>query len=281
MERGILYLCATPIGNLGDITSRVVETLKYVDIIACEDTRTSRVLLDHFEIKTPTESYHEHNAASKGEYLISLLLSGKNIALITDAGTPAISDPGERIVASCIENNIEVTSLPGPSALITALSLSGISSKRFSFEGFLPRTKKERREILDELAYEKRTIIIYESPKRVADTLSDLAKLPGDRKIAICRELTKKFEEIDHTTTKAAADTYKSKENIKGEFVLVMEGCPEEELSKRAMEEFETLSIEEHVAMYEKRGYERMEAMKLCAKDRGLSKRDVYKELNS
>ena len=276
---GTLYLCATPIGNLGDITYRVVETLRQVSLIAAEDTRNSRVLLERYDIHTPMTSYHEHNAVAKGEALASKLLKGEDIALITDAGTPAISDPGEVMVRICYEYGVPVTSLPGPSAVITALTLSGMSARRFVYEGFLPREKKEREEVLESLKRERRTVIFYEAPHRLRRTLEYFAAVFGEgRKIALCRELTKKFETIDRTTIGEAIRFYAESEP-RGEFVLVIEGMSGEEAAQEAAAAWENMSISEHVAMYEKEGHDRKEAMRLAAKDRGVSRRDIYQEL--
>ena len=275
---GTLYLCATPIGNLKDITGRVLETLGAVSLIACEDTRVSRKLLAHYGIETPVTSYHEHNAAAKGAVLLEKLFAGEDIALITDAGTPAISDPGERLVRECIENGIAVTSLPGPAALITALTLSGLPARRFVFEGFLPREKKEKEEVLESLAGERRTIIFYEAPHRLLQTLKTLYETLGDRKIAVCRELTKKFETVDHTTLAGALETI-DPESVRGEYVLVLAGAAEDEVREQKGAWFKDLTVAEHVAKYEADGYPRKEAMRLCAKDRGVSRRDIYNAL--
>lgn len=275
---GILYLCATPIGNLQDMTPRVVETLKEVDLIAAEDTRNSIKLLNHFEIKTPMTSYHEYNKVEKALYLIEQLQMGKNIALITDAGTPAISDPGEILVRECHKANITVTSLPGACALITALTLSGLNTRRFCMEGFLPSDKKEKKEILEELKNESRTMILYEAPHRLAKTLAELYEVLGDREIALCRELTKKFETLLKTTLKEAMEYYKENEP-RGEYVLVLEGKSREEKKQEMINEWEKMSIEEHMAFYENQGVEHKEALKKVAKDRGVGKRDIYQYL--
>jgi len=272
---GKLYLCATPIGNLGDITARVLETLQSVDLIAAEDTRNSIHLLTHFGIKTPMTSYHEYNKVDKAITLIAKMREGQNIALISDAGTPAISDPGEVLVKMCHEEGITVTSLPGPAACITALTMSGLSTRRFCFEGFLPPDKKERRDILGELANETRTIIIYEAPHHLVKTLGELIDALGDRKISICRELTKKFETILPTTLSDAIAMYETEEP-RGEYVLVVEGRALEDIKKEKQQSFENMSMEEHMALYEEQGIPRKEAMKMVAKDRGISKRDVY-----
>lgn len=275
---GILYLCATPIGNLQDMTPRVVETLKEVDLIAAEDTRNSIKLLNHFEIKTPMTSYHEFNKVEKALYLVEQLQMGKNIALISDAGTPAISDPGEILVRECHKANIRVTSLPGACALITALTMSGLNTRRFCMEGFLPADKKEKRDILEELKQESRTMILYEAPHRLTKTLAELYEVLGDREIALCRELTKKFETVMKTTLKEAIGYYEENEP-RGEYVLVLEGKSREEKKQEKIEEWEKMSIEEHMAFYEKQGIDHKEALKKVAKDRGVGKRDIYKYL--
>lgn len=275
---GKLYLCATPIGNLEDITFRVLRTLKEVDLIAAEDTRNSIRLLNHFEIKTPMTSYHEYNKIDKGHYLVELLRQGKQIALITDAGTPGISDPGEELVVMCREAGIEVTSLPGPAACITALTMSGLSTRRFAFEAFLPTDKKEKQAVLDELKEETRTTILYEAPHRLVRTLEELLQFLGDRRVTICRELTKKHETAFGTTLSAALEYYKEEEP-RGECVIVMEGRSRRDMEKEKQQEWSEMSLEEHMAFYEKQGITRKEAMKLVAKDRGISKRDVYQML--
>ena len=275
---GKLYLCATPIGNLEDMTYRVIRTLKEVDLIAAEDTRNSIKLLNHFGIKTPMTSYHEHNKIEKGQKLVEKLQSGVNIALITDAGTPGISDPGEELVKMCYGAGIEVTSLPGAAACITALTLSGLSTRRFVFEAFLPSEKKERQEVLKELVKETRTIVLYEAPHRLLRTLQELKEHLGNRKITVCRELTKKHETAFVTTIEEAVAYYEANEP-KGECVLVVEGQKRESLKQEEIAKWEALSIEEHMAYYLEQGVEKKEAMKLVAKDRGISKRDVYQDL--
>ena len=275
---GKLYLCATPIGNLEDITYRVVRTLGEVDLIAAEDTRNSIKLLNHFEIKTPMTSYHEYNKIEKGKKLIEKLQSGMNIALITDAGTPGISDPGEELVKMCYEAGIEVTSLPGAAACITALTLSGLSTRRFVFEAFLPTDKKERQAVLKEMVDETRTIIMYEAPHRLVRTLQELLEHLGNRRITICRELTKKHETAFVTTLEEALSYYVSQEP-KGECVLVMEGKSHEELRREEVAKWEEMSIQEHMDIYLQQGMDKKEAMKAVARDRGVSKRDVYQEL--
>lgn len=275
---GTLYLCATPIGNLDDMTFRVLDTLREVDVIAAEDTRNSIKLLNRFEIKTPMTSYHEYNKVEKAEKLIAMLQEGKNIALITDAGTPAISDPGEVLVQMCHKNGVPVTSLPGACACITALTLSGLSTRRFCFEAFLPADKNERRDILADLKEESRTIILYEAPHHLKATLAELHDTLGERKITLCRELTKKFETIMPTTLSEAISFYEENEP-KGEYVLVLEGKSLEAKREEKQKEWQQLSIEEHMSFYEEQGIDRKEAMKKVAKDRGLSKRDVYQYL--
>lgn len=275
---GILYLCATPIGNLQDMTLRVLNTLQEVDLIAAEDTRNSVKLLNHFDIHTPMTSYHEYNKVEKAHYLIQKLQEGKNVALITDAGTPAISDPGEVLVAMCQQAGVSVTSLPGAAACITALTLSGLSTRRFCFEGFLPSDKKEKRAVLEDLKTESRTIILYEAPHRLVKTLTELKETLVSRRITICRELTKKFEEIRPTTIEEALDYYEQQEP-RGEYVLVVEGKSFSRQKEEAQESWLMLSMEEHMNHYEAQGIERKEAMKLVARDRGISKRDVYQAL--
>lgn len=276
---GTLYLCATPIGNLEDMTFRVIRTLKEADLIAAEDTRNSIKLLNHFEIKTPMTSYHEYNKIEKGRKLVEKLLEGQNIALITDAGTPGISDPGEELVKMCCEAGITVTSLPGAAACVTALTISGLATRRFSFEAFLPTDKKERQEVLNELANDTRTLILYEAPHRLVKTLKELAKVLGEaRRISVCRELTKKHETAFRTTIREAIDYYEVNDP-KGECVLVIEGRSREELRKEQQMKWEEISLEEHMEHYEQQGMSRKEAMKCVAKDRGISKRDVYQQL--
>lgn len=275
---GKLFLCATPIGNLDDISKRVLDTLQSVDMIAAEDTRNSIKLLNHFEIKTPMTSYHEYNKVEKAEYLVGVMLEGKNIALITDAGTPAISDPGEVLVQKCQEAGIITTSLPGPAACITALTLSGLSTRRFCFEGFLPYEKKEKKEILEDLVQESRTIIMYEAPHRLVKTLQELLEILGDRRITLCRELTKKFETIIPTTIQAALEMYE-KEDPRGEYVLVIEGKSHAIKKQEKQQDWQLISIEDHMAIYEEKGIDHKEAMKMVAKDRGIGKRDVYQYL--
>ena len=275
---GKLYLCATPIGNLEDMTYRVIRTLGEVDLIAAEDTRNSIKLLNHFEIKTPMTSYHEYNKIEKGQKLVEKLQSGMNIALITDAGTPGISDPGEELVKMCYEAGIEVTSLPGAAACITALTLSGLSTRRFCFEAFLPTDKKEKQAVLKELVDETRTIIMYEAPHRLVKTLQELFENLGNRRISVCRELTKKYETAFVTTLEEAIQYYEE-HDPKGECVLVIEGRSREELRQEEVSKWEEMSIEEHMELYLGQGIDKKEAMKKVAKDRGISKRDVYQQL--
>ena len=275
---GTLFLCATPIGNLEDITLRVLRTLQEVDLIAAEDTRNSIKLLNHFQIKTPMTSYHEYNKIDKGRFLVEKMLSGENIALITDAGTPGISDPGEELTAMCYEAGIPVTSLPGPAACITALTLSGLPTRRFAFEAFLPMEKKERQAVLEELKNETRTIILYEAPHKLVKTLEDLYKALGNRKMTLCRELTKKHETAFQTTIEELIHYY-GEEKPLGECVLVTQGKSRLEMEKEAQASWESIPIEEHMRQYEEKGISRKEAMKLVAKDRGMTKRDVYQYL--
>lgn len=278
-KTGTLYLCATPIGNLEDITYRVLRTLKEVDLIAAEDTRNSIRLLNHFEIKTPMTSYHEYNKIDKAYQLVAKMREGKNIALITDAGTPGISDPGEDIVRICYEEGIPVTSLPGAAACITALTMSGLPTRRFAFEAFLPKDKKEHQAVLEELKTETRTIIIYEAPHHLVRTLQELHDtLGGDRRLTICRELTKRHEEKLQMTLADSLSYYEVNEP-RGEYVLIIAGRSREVMKKEEQAGWEALSLEEHMAHYESQGIDRKEAMKRVAKDRGVSKRDIYQAL--
>ena len=277
---GKLYLCATPIGNLEDMTFRAIRILQEVDLIAAEDTRNSIKLLNHFEIHTPMTSYHEYNKYDKGRELVQKLLAGTNIALITDAGTPGISDPGEELVKMAYEAGIEVTSLPGACACVTALTLSGLSTRRFVFEAFLPPDKKEHKLALERLKNETRTMIVYEAPHHLIRTLEELYETLGDRKLTVCRELTKRYEEKTLTTFSEILKYYKDNEP-RGEYVLVIAGKTFEELKQEEQKNWENLSLEEHMEVYEKQGISRKEAMKLVAKDRGISKRDVYQALLS
>lgn len=275
---GKLYLCATPIGNLEDITLRVLTTLKDVDLIAAEDTRHSIKLLNHFQIKTPMTSYHEYNKVEKARMLVEKMKEGLNVALVTDAGTPGISDPGEELVRQCHAAGIAVTSLPGPAACITALTVSGLGTRRFCFEAFLPADKKERFRILEELKRETRTIIIYEAPHHLVKTLKELKEALGDRKISICRELTKRYEEVFPTTISGALERFLLEEP-KGEFVFVLEGRTAEEMKREEQQEWENIPIEEHMERYMAAGMDKKQAMKELARDRGISKRDVYQQL--
>ncbi len=276
---GTLYLCATPIGNLQDMTPRVEETLRNVDLIAAEDTRNSIRLLNHFQIHTPMTSYHEYNKVEKAHELIARLQAGADVALITDAGTPAISDPGEVLVRLCQEAGVPVTSLPGPAACITALTLSGLPTRRFCFEGFLPfDDKKEKNAVLEELREESRTIILYEAPHHLVRTLACLYEALGNRRITLCRELTKKFETVFPTTLDEALEYYKAN-SPRGEYVLVVEGKSRREKEKEREASFAQMPLEEHMDSYTSRGIDRKEAMKCVAKDRGISKREVYQQL--
>ena len=276
--QGKLYLCATPIGNLEDITMRVLRILKEVDLIAAEDTRNSIKLLNHFDIKTPMTSYHEYNKIEKAYTLIDKMRQGLNVALITDAGTPGISDPGEELVKMCYEAGIEVTSLPGAAACITALTLSGLSTRRFCFEAFLPTDKKEKQNVLEELKDETRTILLYEAPHRLVRTLTELLETLGDRRITVCRELTKKHETAFATTLSGALNHFQNTEP-KGECVLVLEGRSRKEMEEEARASWKEISIPEHMEQYLKQGVEKKEAMRLVAKDRGIRKREVYQSL--
>lgn len=277
-KAGTLYLCATPIGNLEDMTWRAVRTLKEADLIAAEDTRNSIKLLNHFDIHTPMTSYHEFNKIEKGRTLVKRLLEGQNIALITDAGTPGISDPGEELVRMCRDSGIAVTSVPGACACVTALTMSGLPTRRFCFEAFLPTDKKERRAVLSELREETRTTIIYEAPHRLLRTLQELLEALGDRRLTVCKELTKKHETVFATTLEDAV-LYYEKNEPRGEYVLVMEGRSRASLEEERQKSFQEMSLQEHMAMYENQGMDRKEAMKQVAKDRGAGKREIYQAL--
>ncbi len=281
---GTLYICATPIGNLDDMTFRVVKCLQSVDLIAAEDTRNSIKLLNHFEIKTPMTAYHEFNKYDKARALVQDLLDGKNIAIITDAGTPCVSDPGEELVRQAVEAGITVTSLPGPVAAVTALTISGLPTRRFAFEAFLPTEKadkKERQRILEELRTETRTMILYEAPHKLRVTLQDLADVLGsDRRVSLCRELTKRHEEAIRTTLGEAIALYKEQEPL-GEYVLILEGRSPQSITEEAQAGWAAMSLEEHMQHYLDQGITEKEAMKLVAKDRGISKREVYSALKT
>ena len=274
---GTLYLCATPIGNLEDITFRVLNTLKSVDLIAAEDTRNSIKLLNHFDIKVPMTSYHEYNKIDKAKVLVQKMQEGTNIALITDAGTPGISDPGEELVKQAYEAGITVTSLPGPAACITALTLSGLETRRFAFEAFLPTDKKERKQVLSEIERETRTVILYEAPHRLKKTLAELFQVLGDRKITLCKELTKKHENGFLTTISQAMAYYEEKDP-RGEYVLVIQGKSQQQVVEEEQKKWEEITIEEHMDIYLSKGMAKKEAMKAVAKDRGISKREVYQQ---
>ncbi|OLR59515.1 16S rRNA (cytidine(1402)-2'-O)-methyltransferase [Anaerostipes sp. 494a] len=275
---GILYLCATPIGNLEDITFRVVRTLKEVDLIAAEDTRHSIKLLNHFEIRTKMTSYHEYNRVEKAKVLVEKLKEGKNIALITDAGTPGISDPGEELVKQCHEAGIQVTALPGACALVNALIISGQPTRRFCFEAFLPTDKKERKDILEQLKNETRTIIIYEAPHRLVRTLEELLELLGNRKMTLCRELTKKHESVFLSDMESILE-YHKENPPKGECVLIIQGKSFQEIKEENQKSFLEMSLSDHMNIYMDQGYSKKEAMKMVAKDRGVGKRDIYQQL--
>ena len=272
---GTLYLVGTPIGNLEDMTFRAIRILKEVDLIAAEDTRNSIKLLNHFEIKTKMTSYHEFNKIEKAYELVNILKAGSDISLITDAGMPGISDPGEELVAICMEEGVSVTVVPGPSAVVSALSLSGQKTRRFSFEAFLPKDKEKRKAVLEELKKDTRTIIIYEAPHHLKKTLQELQDVLGDRSISIVKEITKLHENVFKTTLEEAVIYYEENEP-KGEYVLVIEGLDREVIEEEKRSEFESLSVEEHLQMYIDRGIDKKEAMKLVAKDRGVSKRGIY-----
>lgn len=275
---GTLYLCATPIGNLEDMTYRAVRILQEVDLIAAEDTRNSIKLLNHFDIHTPMTSYHEYNKYDKARVLVGYLSEGKNIAVITDAGTPGISDPGEELVRQCQEAGITVTSLPGACACVNALVISGLPTRRFCFEAFLPTDKKERAGILEELKTETRTIVLYEAPHRLVRTMRELQDALGNRRLTICRELTKKHETVFRTTIEESI-AYYTEQEPKGECVLVIEGVSIETLKAEERKQWDTMSIPEHVEYYISQGNDKKTAMKLAAADRGISKRDIYQAM--
>jgi len=276
---GILYLCGTPIGNLEDMTFRAVRILKEADLIAAEDTRNSIKLLNHFDIHTPMTSYHEYNKIEKGRELVEKMRQGMKIALITDAGMPGISDPGEELTAMALEAGIPVTAVPGPAACVAGLVLSGLPSRRFAFEAFLPQDKKERREILRELKEEFRTTVLYEAPHRLLRTLEELREVLGEsRRAAVCRELTKKHETLFRGTLGEACAHYRQ-EAPRGECVLVLEGRSRLEVRQAEQENWKAMSLEDHMALYMEKGMDRKEAMKQVARDRGCSKRDVYQQL--
>ena len=277
-SKGTLYLCATPIGNLEDMTFRAVRILKEVDVIAAEDTRNSVKLLNHFDIHTPMTSYHEFNKIDKGQYLVKRLLEGENIALITDAGLPGLSDPGEELVRMCRDAGVPVTAVPGACACVTALVISGRPTRRFCFEAFLPTDKKERRAVLEELKTETRTSIIYEAPHRLVKTLQELLNELGDRKITVCKELTKKHETGFETTLKEVVPYYEQNEP-RGEYVLVLEGCSRQQMEQEAQDAWKEMSLGDHMKLYEEQGMNRKDAMKQVAKDRGVGKREIYQAL--
>lgn len=277
---GQLYLVGTPIGNLNDMSPRAVQTLKEADLIAAEDTRNSMRLMNHFDIRVPLTSYHEYNKIDKAHELVGRLMEGVNVALVTDAGMPAVSDPGEELVRMALDAGIVVSVVPGPTAVVSALAVSGQKTRRFVFEGFLPADKKEREEILAELESETRTIILYEAPHRLGRTLELLADRLGEgRSISLVRELTKLHEEVWRTTLGEAAQAYGGDEKkARGEYVLVIEGRDRQELLDEKRGEWDMMSIPEHVRLYEERGDDKKTAMKKVAQERGISKRDVYRE---
>lgn len=278
-EKGQLYLCATPIGNLEDMTLRCIRILKEADVIAAEDTRNSIKLLNHFEIRTPMTSYHEFNKTEKARVLVERMLKGETVALITDAGTPGISDPGEELVRQCVEAGIAVTPVPGAAACVNALIISGLPTRRFCFEAFLPQDKKEKEAVFGQLAAEQRTIVLYEAPHRLVRTLKELVDvLGGQRRISVCKELTKRHETVYRDTLSGALEYYNANEP-KGEYVLVIEGKDPEEIRAKQQAAWEELSVEEHMEVYLSQGADKKEAMKLVARDRGVSKRDIYNQL--
>ena len=278
---GMLYLCATPIGNLEDMTLRAVRMLKEVDMIACEDTRTSRKLLDHYEIRTPVTSYHEHNKWEKAEVLVREMLEGADVAVITDAGMPCISDPGEALVKKAAEAGICVSVIPGATASVSALAVSGMDTGRFVFEGFLPASGKERKERLASLAKEERTIILYEAPHRLVRTLADLTEVLGEtRKVSLVRELTKRYETVVRSDLAGLSEKF-SEEEPKGECVLVLAGADHGEVLQEERSKWEEIPLQEHYEKYLRDGLDRKEAMKQVAKDRGVPKREIYQALNS
>lgn len=277
-KKGTLYLVATPIGNLEDMSYRAINTLKEVDLIAAEDTRNSIKILNHFEIKKEMTSYHEFNKIDKGYYLVNELKSGKNIAVITDAGTPGISDPGEELVRMCVENGIKVISIPGPVAFVNAAVISALPCRRISFEAFLPKDKKERERVLLEIEKDTRTIVIYEAPHNLKKILKELYSRLGNRKITIVRELTKIHEEKLYFTFEEAIAFYENNEP-RGEYVLVIEGLSKEDVMKEKQKQWENMSIQEHLDIYLKENFDKKDAMKKVAKDRGVSKRDIYNAL--
>ena len=275
VEKGTLYLCATPIGNLGDMTARCIEVLRNVDVIAAEDTRNSIKLLNHFDIHTPMTAYHEYNRYDKADVLVEQMKNGAAVACITDAGTPGISDPGEVLVQKCVDAGIPVTSVPGACAAVSALILSGFSTRRFRFDGFLPADKKERKQALSDLSEESCTLILYEAPHRLKRTLSELLDALGDRRAALVKELTKRHETVQRMMLSEAVSFYE-KEDPRGEYVIVLEGDGLRKKKEEALFSWEGMTVQAHVAYYEAKGLSRMEAMKAAAKDRGVTKREIY-----
>ncbi|MEW9094570.1 MAG: 16S rRNA (cytidine(1402)-2'-O)-methyltransferase [Clostridiaceae bacterium] len=276
MSKGKLYIVPTPIGNLKDITLRAIEVLNSVDIIAAEDTRQTLKLTNHYNIKKQLISYHQHNEYGKSNNLIEILQEGKEIALVSDAGTPGISDPGSVIIKKCIDNNIDFEVLPGATASITALVYSGMDTSKFMFLGFIPKSNKEKRELIEEIKERKETLIFYEAPHRLINTLEFLKENLGERRISLCRELTKLHEDIIRTTISNSLEYYK-KNSPKGEYVLILEGKSQQEIEMEEKEKWQDLSIEEHIMMYMEEGLNKKEAIKSTAKDRRLSKSEVYK----
>lgn len=275
-EAGTLYVVATPIGNLKDITLRALEILESVDFIAAEDTRHTLKLLNHFEIKKTLTSYYEHNKQYKGARIVAELLAGKNVALVSDAGTPVISDPGEQLIKECVQSGISIVTVPGACAAISALTLSALDTKRFVFYGFLSAKKSERSTELEKLKYEEKTLIFYEAPHKLKQTLKDMRQIFGERRIAVCRELTKKYEQVLRLSLEEAIRYFEENEP-KGEFVLVVSGSEEKETT--ADNPLVEMSVREHVSFYMQSGMEKKEAMKKCAQERGVPKRDIYREM--
>lgn len=274
----MLYVCATPIGNLEDITLRALRIFKEVDLIAAEDTRQSIKLLNYYNITTPLTSYHEHNKDTKGPQLIKYLKEGKNIALVSDAGMPGISDPGEDLIKLCYENDVDVTVVPGATAVVTALVLSGLNARSYIFEGFLPKNKKQRKDVLERLKNESRTTVFYEAPHHLVATLEEIYEAVGSRKAAVIRELTKKHETVERNTLDNILEYFKNNEP-KGEFVIVVEGADVSSLKALEAAQFDTMTIREHFDSYIAKGLDEKNAMKAVAKDRGIGKREVYNEI--
>ncbi|AGK99709.1 16S rRNA (cytidine(1402)-2'-O)-methyltransferase [Desulfoscipio gibsoniae] len=277
--KGVLYLCATPIGNLEDITLRALKVLREVDLVAAEDTRHTRKLFSHYGIHTALTSYHEHNRQSKGKYIVEQLARGQNVALVSDAGTPGVSDPGEELVKEALERGIRVTPIPGSSALLAALTVSGLPLARFVFEGFLPAKNKERRRRMTELAREFRTIVLYESPHRLPKTLGELADTLGDRRVCVARELTKLYEDVQRGTLKQMQEKFDS-QSLRGELVLVIEGCPAGGEQEPVMDGSLALSPEAYVRLLQEEGVPPSKAIKIVARLRNIPRRELYNKIN-